>query len=75
MLKPCTVVKKQGFGGSRKVWFFDPEIDRPKASKFIQNGFLRRPWIDLSEFFEVLERVVFSMVSGIEKSGSKISKI
>jgi len=30
MLKRCTVVKKQGFGGSRKVPFFDPKMDVKK---------------------------------------------
>ena len=30
MLKRCTVVKKQGFGGSHKIMFFDPKIDVEK---------------------------------------------
>jgi hypothetical protein len=34
MLKRCTVVKKQGFGGSRKVRFFGQKLDVKKHENY-----------------------------------------
>ena len=46
----------------------------PKSIQIHPKWVAETPLLDFSGFFVVLERVVFSMVFGIEKSGSKISK-
>ena len=52
MLKRCTVVKKQGFGGSRKVSFFDPKMDVKKHELSSKIG----PWGALGSFFLIFLR-------------------
>ena len=52
MLKRCTVVKKQGFGGPRKAMFFEQKMDVKKHELSSKIG----PWGALGSFFLIFLR-------------------
>ena len=74
MLKRCTVVRKQGFGCSRKVRFLGPKLDA-KWMKFHLKSVPEAPLDRFSWFFWFWNGSFFRLFSGTKKVAPKSRKI